>query len=67
METDKNIGAPQPESVMLDQLVMALAEEIALETGSQKLDILERIVETGESFQINPSSTPPLSPRNVLA
>lgn len=51
---------------MLDKLAWALAEEIAAETGASKLDVLEEIIELGESPQIsNPSTFPPIQ-RNVL-
>lgn len=39
------------ESEILDQLAMALAKEVSAETGKPTLDILERIVETGESLK----------------
>ncbi len=56
------------ESDMLDQLARALAEEVATETGRSELDVLEQIVETGESFQKSTSSKrSPLSRRSALA
>ena len=46
------------DSQELDQLALALAEEVAKETGRSKLDILEEIVETGESLQVISKSSP---------
>lgn len=54
------------DSELLDQLALALAEEVASETGRSKLDVLEQIVETGESLQLNSKSSPQ-SQRNVPA
>jgi hypothetical protein len=62
------------ESELLDRLARALAEEVATETGRSELDVLEQIVETGESFHKSTSSrrSPsskrlPLSRRSALA
>lgn len=51
----------------LDRLAIALAEEIAAETGKSELDILEKIVEAGESLKHTPSKRPAQVRRTALA
>lgn len=49
------------ESEMLDALALALADEVASETGCSKVEVLEQIVKTGESLHVNSSKSSPQS------
>lgn len=67
MHANKNTKKVMSDSEMLDKLAWALAEEVATETGRSKLDVLEEIIELGESPQLNNSNTFPPVQRNALA
>lgn len=53
LQTSKKL-ASLPPGRQLDQLAIALSEQIAKETGRPALDILEEIIETGQALKNAP-------------